>query len=244
MEHWTMFGGAKKEDAIKSSVLKEYIVPMGSLFLAGLSLFSQNTPPLWVSVAIVVFVAIVFIFLVVPALMRNWAKVKSWIERKRYSSAYLPQVSVAFRSFKAMVDSRCSDTLWEVWNNAARTIETQKYIRPNHSFFYAMSAWHDHLGKSIDSAKPAEFQAIVAESASWVQQYISFCRDAYSQFESLLRDNNLDESNLREIKQSWNHVRDAHNQAVSRWKSLCEEINASFGQDVCSPHYETLRPLE
>lgn len=244
MENWSMFGKPKEVEGKKSSVFKDDIVPLGSLFLAILSLFSQNTPPWWVSLAIVIFVAIVFLFLVVPAVVRNWRKWQSWLMRNRLGKTYLPDLCGALRRFKHMVDSRRADTLWEVWQSAARTTDTQKYIRPNYSHFQTISTWHDHLSKSVDSAKPADFKSIATEAASWVQQYVSFCRDAYSQFESLLRDNQLDDSKLREIKQSWNHVRDEHNQAVSNWLSLCEKINESFGQVICSPYYETLRPLE
>ncbi|MBI5889254.1 MAG: hypothetical protein HZB47_01075 [Nitrosomonadales bacterium] len=245
MDKWLMYGQPKEVESKKTSIVKEYIVPLGTLLIAILTFFTQSALPVWGGWAIGVYVVIVAVFLVVPVIARNLRRLNAWVKRSRLEKGYLLEIVEAFRKFQPMVDTRRSDNLWGVWQNATR-IETQKHIRPNHSHFNAISTWHEHLNKTIASAKNADFQATVAESAAWVQQYISLCRDAYAQFENLLRDkdNQVNESTLREIKQSWNHVRDDHNRAVSGWLSLCEEINSSFGQNVCSTFYETLRPLE
>ena len=244
MDDWKMFGKSKDIEIKKPPIFKEYIVPLGTLLLAILSLFAQNVLPWWGSLAIVVYIAIVAVFLVVPVANRS---LKNWKARSTHAQLekrFLPETVEALRRFKPMVDSRRADTLWGVWQDSSRTIETQKHIHPSYSHFQTISTWHDYLNRTADSAKPADFKFIAAEVASWVQQYVSFCRDAYSQFESLLRDKQLDESMLRQVKQSWNHVRDEHNRAISNWLSLSEKINASFGEDVCSTYYETLRPLE
>jgi hypothetical protein len=184
------------------------------------------------------------IFLVVPAIIRGGKKWKAYSTRMRLEESYLPKITASLRRFKPMMESNRSDTISGVWDNAARTSDMQKFIRPNHSHFYTLATWLEHLSKTVDSAKSSNFKFIASETSAWVQQYVSFCRDAYSQFEELLRSNQLDEAKVREVKQSWNHVRDEHNQAISNWKALCSEINVSFGHVVCSPYYETLKTLE
>lgn len=239
-----MFGKPKDVEVKKPPIFKEYIVPLGTLLLAILSLFAQNILPWWGSLAIVVYIAIVAIFLVVPVINRS---LKNWKERTiqaRLEKRFLPGTVEALLRFKPMVDSRRADTIWGVWQDSGRTVETQKHIRPSYSHFQTISAWHGHLSRTADSAKSTDFKFIAQETASWVQQYVSFCREAYSQFENLLRDKQQDETMLRQVKQSWNHVRDEHNRAISNWLSLSEKINTSIGEDVCSTYYETLRPLE
>lgn len=245
MENWPMFGKPKEVESKKTSIVKEYIVPLGTLLIAILTFFTQSALPVWGGWAIGAYVVIVAVFLVVPVIARNLRRLNAWVKRSRLENDYLLEIDEALRKFQPMVDSRRSDNLWGVWQNATR-IATQKHIRPNHSHYQAISTWYEHLNKTIISARHPDFKATVAESAAWVQQYVSLCRDGYTQFENLLRDkdNQVDESTLREIKQSWNHVRDDHNRVVSGWLSLCEEINSSFGQNFCSTYYETLRPLE
>jgi len=244
MDDWQMFGKTKDVEIKKSPIFKEYIVPLGTLLLAILSLFAKNVLPWWGSLAIVIYIAIVAVFLVVPVVNRSLKNWKARTTHARLEKKYYPEVIEALHRFKPMVDSSRSDTLWGVWKDSGRTVDTQKHIRPNYSHFEAISAWHIHLSRTADSAKSTDFQFIAAEVASWVQQYVAFCRDAYSQFESLIRDKQCDESLLRQTKQNWNHVRDEHNKAISNWLALSEKINESFGQKICPTHYETLRPLE
>ncbi len=239
-----MFAKPKVEESNRPSIFKEYIVPLGTLLIAILPLFAQSALPWWESLAIVVYIAIVAVFLVAPVANRSLNSWKAKATQARLEKRFFPEVVEALRGFKSMMDTRRGDTLWGVWQDSGRTTETQKHIRPNHSHFQAISTWHDYLSRTVESAKPKDFQLVVAETASWIQQYVSFCRDAYSQFESLLRDKQLDESLLRQTKQNWNHVRDEHNKAISNWFSLCEKINESFSQNICSTYYETLRPLE
>lgn len=244
MDDWQMFGKTKDVEIKKSPIFKEYIVPLGTLLLAILSLFAQNVLPWWGSLAIVVYIAIVAVFLVVPVVNRSLKNWKARTTHARLEKKYYPEVIEALRRFKPLVSTERSDTIWGVWKDSGRTVETQKHIRPNHSHFQTISTWYDYLSRTAASSKPSDFNLIAVEAASWVQQYIAFCRDAYPQFESLLRDKQLDESMLRQTKQSWNHVRDEHNKAVSNWQFLCEAINASFGEKVCATNYETLKPLE
>jgi hypothetical protein len=244
MDSWSLFGKPKEVENKKPSVFKEDVVPIGTLFLAILSLFTQNTPPWWVSLAIVIFVVIVFLFLVIPAIARNWRKWKAYSMRVRLEKDCLPKISATLRVFKQLVEQHRADTIWGVWQNESKTIEMQKYIKPNHSHFSTLASWIEHLCKTIDTAEPSDFKSMAAETSAWIQQYVSFGRDAYSQFDALLKSNQLDAIRGREIKQSWNHARDEHNQAIHNWKALCAEIKSSFDQDVCSTYYETLKTLE
>lgn len=157
---------------------------------------------------------------------------------------FLPRISASLRRFKPMMESNRADTIWAVWSNASITADMQKFIRPNHSNFNTLATWLNYLNQYIDSAKSSNFKFISSEASAWVQQYASFCREAYSQHEDLLRSNQLDEIKIREVKQSWNHARDEHNQAINNWKALCSEINSSFEQKICPDYFETLRTLE
>ncbi len=244
MENWSMFGKPKEVEDKKSSVFKEYIVPLGSLLIPVITFLAQNTSPWWGSLAIAAYVAIVIIFLVVPAIIRGVKKWTTYSTRMRLEESYLPKISASLCRFKPMMESNRSDTIWGVWDNASRASEMQKFIRPNHSHYYTLAKWLEHLHKTVGSGKSKNFKLIASEASDWVQQYASFCRDAYLQFEDLLRSNQSDEFKVREIKQSWNHARDEHNQAISNWKNLCSEINSSFNQDICSAHYETSKTLE
>lgn len=239
-----MFGKPKVVEDKKPSIFKEYIVPLGALLISAITYLAQNTSPWWGSLAIAAYVVIVIIFLVVPAINHGIKKWKAYSTRIRLEGSDLPKITAALRRFKPMMESNRSDTIWGVWDNAARTSEMQKFIRPNHSHFYTLATWLEHLSKTVDSAKSSNFKFIASESSAWVQQYVSFCRDAYSQFEELLRSNQFDESKVREVKQNWNHARDEHNQAISNWKALCSEINSSFGQGICTAYYEILKTLE
>jgi len=239
-----MFGKPKDEEIKKIPIFKEYIVPLGTLLLAILTLFTQKVLPWWGSYAIVIYIAIVAVFLVVPVVMRGLMKWNEKALHRRLEKRFLPETIEALRRFKPLVSTERSDTLWGVWKDSGRTAEMQKHIRPSHSHFETISTWYDYLSRTAASSKPSDFNLFAVEAVSWVQKYIAFCRDAYPQFESLLRDKQIDESMLRQIKQSWNHVRDEHNKAISNWQLLCETINASFGENVCSTFYETLKPLE
>lgn len=244
MENWTMLVKPKEVEDKKSSIFKEYIVPFGALLIPALAFLAQNTSPWWGSLAIAAYVAVVLIFLVVPAIIRGGKKWNAYSSRVRLEKNYLPRISASLRRFNPLMESSRSDTIWDVWKNASMTSEMQKIIRPSHSHFYTLVNWFDHLGKAVDSTRPSEFKSIASEASAWVQQYVSFCREAYSQFEELLRSNQLDESKVREVKRSWNHARDEHNQAINNWKALCSEINSSFEQSICNAHYETLKTLE
>lgn len=244
MENFTMVGKSKEVEDKKTSIFKEYIVPIGSLLIPSIAFLAQNTSPWWGSFAIASYVAIVIIFLVVPAIIRGGKKWKTYLKRKQFEVSYLPKISASLRMFKPMMEANRSDTIWDVWNHASWASDTKKIIRPNRAHFDTLVTWLDHLNKTVDSTKSSNFKLIASETSAWVQQYVSFCRDAYSQFEELLRSNQLDESKVREVKQGWNHARDEHNQAISNWKTLCLEINLSFDQSVCSAYYETLKTLE
>lgn len=244
MENFTIFGKPKEIEDKKTSIFKEYIIPIGSLLIPAIAFLAQNTSPWWGSFAIAAYVAIVIIFLVVPAIIRGGKKWKTYSKRKQFEVSYLPKISASLRMFKPMMESNRSDTIWGVWNSASRTSEMQKNIRPSHSHYYTLVTWLDYLSKTVDSTKSSNFKLIASETSAWVQQYVSFCRDAYLQFEDLLQSNQLDDSKVREVKQSWNHARGEHNQAISNWKTLCLEFNSSFDQSVCSAYYETLKTLE
>lgn len=244
MENWPMFGKPTEEEEKKSFIFKDYILPLGSLLIPSVAFLAQNNSPWWGSLAIAAYVFIVLIFLVVPAIIRVGKKWNAYSRQVRLERNYFPKISASLRRFKPLLESNRSDNIWGVWSNASRTAEMQKVIRPNHSHYYTLSAWLDHLQPTIGSDKSTNFKLIAAETSSWVQQYASFCRDAYSQFEELLRSGQFNDSQVREAKQSWNHARDEHNQAVSNWKALCSEINSSFDQNICTSHYETLKTLE
>lgn len=244
MENWMMFGKPKEEEEKKSSIFKDYILPLGSLLIPSVAFLAQNNSPWWGSLAIAAYVVIVLIFLVVPAIIRVGKKRIAYSRRVKMEGNYLPKISESLRRFKPLMESGRSDTIWGVWSNASMSADMQKFIRPNHSLYYTLSAWFKHLQPTIDSGKLSSFRHIVSETSDWVRQYVSFCRDAYPQFEDLLRNGQFDEFKVREAKQSWNHARDEHNQAITNWKTLCSEINASFGQDICNVHYETLKTLE
>lgn len=239
-----MFGKPKEVVEKKSSIFKDYVLPIGALLIPSISFLAQNNSTWWGSLAIAAYVVIVLIFLVVPAIIRVGKKWNAYAKRARLEGNYLPKISASLRRFKPLMESNRSDTIWGIWSNASRTAEMQKIIRPNHSHYYTLSAWLDHLKPTIDSEKSTDFKLIASETSGWVQQYASFCRDAYSQFEELLRSGQLNESQAREVKQNWNHARDEHNQAITNWKTLCSEINASFGKDICTVYYETLKTLE
>lgn len=238
-----MFGKSKVVETNKPSIVKEYVVPFGTLLLAILSLFAQNTPPFWVSLLIALYIVIISFVLVVPVIIGYWKKWKARSTHNQLKGNYLPQLTAALRKFKPMIDSRNSDNVWKVWQNAVR-INTQHIIRPDHSHFSTLSIWFDYLIKAVDSAKPSDIDAVAREASYWIQRYDSFSRDAYQQFETLLRDGQLNINEVRELKQSWNHIRDEHNQAITGWHSLCEEINASFDRDICLTYYEKLKTLE
>lgn len=244
MESWLTFGRQKELEEKKSSIFKDYIVPTGSLLIPILTLFTQNNLPFWVSVAIVIFVLMVFLFLGVPAIIRGTKSWTAYSRRVKLEGECLPKITASLRRFGPLMEPNHSNNIWGVWSNASRTAEMQKIVRPNYSHYYTLLAWLNHLLPTIDSGKSTDFKQISSEASSWVQQYVSFCGDAYSQFEELLRSGQLNESQVREAKQNWNHSRDEHNQAVSNWKALCSEINTSFDQKICSPHYETLKTLE
>jgi len=244
MDNWMMFGKPKEAEDKKSSIFKDYIVPFGSMLIPAIAFWGQSTSPWWGSLAIAVFVAIVCIFLVVPAIIRGGKKYKTYLKRKRLEGSYHPKISASLSRFKPMMETNRSDTIWYVWNDLSRSSEMQKFIRPNQSHFYTLAAWLNHLSQTVDSAKSSNFKLIGAETSAWVQQYVSFCRDAYSQFDDMLRNNQLDEAKVREVKKSWNHARDEHNHVINTWKVLCSEINSSFGQSICSEHFETLKTLE
>lgn len=244
MENWLTFGKPNKVEEKTSSIFKDFIVPIGSLLIPILTLFAQNNLPFWVSVAIVFFVIMVFLFLGVPAIIRGAKRWAAYSRRVKLEGEYLPKITASLSRFRPLIEPNYSENIWGVWSNASQTAEMQKYIRPNHSHYYTLSAWFNHLLPTINSVKQTNFKQIASEASSWVQQYASFSRDAYSQFEELVRRGQLNDSQVREAKKNWNHSRDEHNQAVSNWKTLCSEINASFDTKICIPHYETLKTLE
>ena len=239
-----MFGKPKEVEDKKSSIFRDYVLPIGALLISAITFLSANTAPWWGSFAIALYMAVIIIFLVVPAIIRGGKKWKMYSTHKRLEESYLPKIFTSLHRFKPMMESNRADTIWAVWNNASRTSDMQKFIRPNHSHFNTLATWLDYLNQNIDSAKSSNFKFITFEASAWVQQYVSFCRDAYSQYEDLLRSNQLDEAKVREVKQSWNHARDEHNQTINNWKALCSEINSSFDQRICIDYYETLKTLE
>lgn len=239
-----MLGKPKEVEDEKSSIFKDYILPIGSLLIPTITFLAQNSSPWWGSLAIASYVVIVVVFLVVPAIIRGGKKWKSHSIQKRLEESFLPKISSSLRRFKPMMESNRTDNIWAVWSNASMTSEMQKIIHPNHSHFNTLATWLVHLSQNIDLASSSNFKFIMSEASAWVQQYASFCRDAYFQYENLLRSNQLDEVKVREVKQSWNHARDEHNQAINNWKALCSEINSSFDQRICNDYYETLKTLE
>jgi len=151
MENWTMFGKPKEVEDKKSSVFKEYIVPIGSLLIPTVAFLAQNTSPWWGSLAIATYVGIVIVFLVVPAIIRGGKKWKAYSTRMRLEESYQPKISASLRRFKPMMESNRSDTIWGVWDTTSRTSEMQKYIRPSHSHYYTLAKWLEHIHKIVDS---------------------------------------------------------------------------------------------
>ena len=235
MHNLLPFNRPKDEDDKKSSIFKDIIVPLGSVLIPVVALITNNTLAWWGSLAIAIYIVIVAIVLVGPAIIRILKKRSATSRYARLEKVFFPKTIEAFGRFKPMVDSGRNDTLWGVWQNAGRTVETQQHIRPGYSHFQAVAAWQNHISKAIEVANPTDIESMAAEIASWVQQFVFLGRDAYAQFESLLRDKQIDESRIRQIKQDWNHMRDEHNDAVSNWLSLCEEINRDFGRNICLP---------
>jgi len=239
-----MFGKPKEMEDKKVSIFKDYIFPLGALLIPALAFLAQNTSPWWGSLALAVYVGIVIVFLVVPAIMRGSKRWFAHLGRKRCERVFRPKISAFLLRFKPMMESHRSDTIWGVWEQASQTAEMQEFIRPNRSHYFTLSMWLEHLQNTIGSSKSVNFNLIAAEASSWVQRYASFCGEAYPQFEDLLRSGLFDEAQVRQAKQNWNHVRDEHNQVVTNWKTLCSEINSSFNRDVCRAHFETLKTLE
>lgn len=244
MENWMTFGKPAEVKVEKSSIFKDYVLPIGALLIPAITFLAQNNSPWWGSLAIAAYVLIVLFFLVVPAVIRGVKKGIAYLRRGQLERNYLPKISESLRRFNPLLQSNHSDTVWGVWDGASRTSEMQNFIRPSHSHYHTLSKWLEHLQPTIDSSKPANFKLVASETSAWVQQYVSFCRDGYYQFESLLRSGQFDEFKVREIKQNWNHARDEHNQVITNWKTLCSEVNASFGTNICHAYYETLKPLE
>lgn len=244
MDYLTKDNKSQDIEGKKPSLLKDYLVPFGSLVIPVVTYLTTSTAPWWGSLAIIVYVVIVLGVVVIPAILRVGKKWVAGTSRKRYEKAYFPKIANALRRFKPMMESSRTGTIWMVWEDGARTLDMKKFVRPNRSGFSTLAKWFQYLSKTVDSAHPLAFQAVMSETSDWVQQYVSFCNDAYSQYEELLRSNELDTSKIREIKQSWNHARDEHNQAVNNWKVLCDEINTSFNNSLRCVYYETLKPLE
>lgn len=226
------------------SIFKEYLVPVGSILIPAITLWSQSAPPLWVSLVIGVYFAIASIFVVLPSIVIVSKRFIIFLQRKRLEKIYLPKISASLCRFKSMMESNRSETVWYVWNRVPMTLEIRAFISPNQSNYHALVAWLNCLNQTVDSGKSLDFQLISSEISTWVQQYVCFCREAYMQFDNLLRSDDLEDLNAREIKKDWNHARDEHNQAIISWKTLCTEINSSFRHAICSEYFETLKPLE
>lgn len=244
MGNWMAFRNPEDVKEKKSSIFKDYVLPIGALLIPTISFLAQNNSSWWGSLAIAAYVVIVLIFLVVPAIIQGVKKWNAYLKRRQFESNYLPKIFASLRRFQPLMEPNHSDTVWGVWDSASRTSEMQKFIRPSHSHYYTLSAWLEHLLPTISTSTSKNFKLVTSETSAWVQQYVSFCRDGYYQFEFLLQSGQFDESKVREIKQSWNNARDEHNQAITNWKTLCLEVNTSFGENIFNAHYETLKTLE
>ena len=132
MNNWSMLGTPKETVESKPEIFKDYVLPVGALLIPTVSFLAQNNSPWWGSLAIAIYVVIVLIFLVVPAIIRGIKKWKIHSAKKQSEVYYLPKVAVLLRRFKPMMESSRSDTVWGVWSNGSRTSEMQTYIRPNH----------------------------------------------------------------------------------------------------------------
>lgn len=244
MENWSIFGKTQEVENKKPSIFKDYIVPLGSVLIPIITYLTQSSLPWWGSLAIAVYVAIVIVFLVVPTVVSSWKRWRAYLGHKRLEKRYIPKIIDTIGKFRPMLDSHRTGSIWYVWDDASRTSEMQEFICPNRSCYCTLVSWLEHLRQSISSKRTSDFKLIASEASGWVQQYASLCREAFSQFESLIRSGQFDESKVRQVRQNWNHVRDEHNQAINSWKDLCSEINTSFGEKVCADYYETMMPLE
>jgi hypothetical protein len=237
-----MFPDKKTEEG-KSSFLKNVLIPIGSALGAALGLLAQNIPA-WIAAAIGIYLVSLVLFITIPMLKR----VGIWLLERRVMSVasrrYIPQIKHTMEGFKPQLDQSRTDTVFYVLNTVASWNEARGWVKPATSHLDTLATWGAYLRGVVGKSRNTNLESAAKETSDWIFQYARLCEDAYHQLAPLLTENKLDDKKVRQLKQDWNHVRDAHNRKVEEWLSLCRQINSDLGRDLCPTYCPTLKPLE
>jgi hypothetical protein len=225
------------------SFLRNILIPIGSALVLALSFLAQGIP-FWAATVIVTYLGVVVLWIILPGLFKGLSVLRERSIKRKMAETYFPYLINIIESFEPQLESTRTETVFYVWKSAASWEGSQAIVRPDHAHLDTLAGWLHHLLDAARHVETKQLDLVAKQLASWVSSYARFMEDACRELESLLAARKLDENKTRELKQGWNHVRDAHNRMLSDWLNLCKEINAVYGHEVCRTYYPMLKPLE
>ncbi len=156
-------------------VIKDIVIPAGSILIAAIPVVTQSSPYWWVNLAIPTYVVVLVYFLATPPIKQYIRKRTDTKSRLELEAKYRPKLQQTLDSFAPMLEPNRIDTVWYQWNELHREHVSQ-VISPNEANCQSLKIWLKNLHSHAESR---EFQALLDEISDWIWQYIRFCDEAY-----------------------------------------------------------------
>jgi hypothetical protein len=235
--------GEPSSTETKESRLKTIWIPLGLLLVAALSLI-VGTAPVWVTVVIVAYIAVVAVAVLIPPIRESWR----WLRRRKLANVlvkdYYPQLQQMVNILLPELEQSHSETVYQLWHSIGAWTEAQGHVKPDPSHIRTLYSWLFSINKRLASDRKSEFADITSELGEFVLQYNHFCEQAHRELDLFATRGNLQPQKLRSLRQEWNQVRDKHNQTVKSWEDLAKNINKAAGEQICFDHYSLLKTIE
>lgn len=226
----------------KSRFLTTVLIPLGSVLLAGLSLLAKSVP-WWVTTIVVLYIAVITIALVIPAVIRIYGLVNYKITQRAIMRRYVPVIRQFLVTLLPSLEDSRSETISYVWRTASSLDNGRRIVQMNYLYRETLQNWFASIEERLNSVTKRNFELVSSELATAISHYNRFCELAHRELEALLAAENSDKAAVSRLKQEWNNARDKHNHILKSWEDIAKNINRDAGKNICVDHFNFLKTL-
>ena len=124
----------------KSRFLTTVLIPLGSVLLAGLSLLAKSVP-WWVTTIVVLYIAVITIALVIPAVIRIYGLVNYKITQRAIMRRYVPVIRQFLVTLLPSLEDSRSETISYVWRTASSLDNGRRIVQMNYLYRETLQNW-------------------------------------------------------------------------------------------------------
>ncbi len=236
----------KKEHDSSSHIVKDFLIPIGSLLIAAIGLFAgKDKLPDWALYIVIFYLIAVILAILWKPTTRLYLMLRLKQINRYLAKTFYPLLHDSAKEFAQLIIHGRSDTIIYLLQDINKWDEFKTQpIQLDAEHIATIRSWYAYIERHFDFYKLKDLFYLASELSNLIFQYHRLCTHAHKQLDSLVATGKLEGQRLQYLKQEWNLRRERHNIFINKWENIAKNINTATGEMSCHDYYELLKTLE